>query len=172
MSKSIFILLVLLFCATIPATASATANRPPSAWNYYHFDGSAFIPGPAVDGSAFIAVREKTQPVVLMAPAASFEQTPLPEQAGVIAGICYLQISGGKLGGGGGRFQPCQRVPLTIFSGGKPFITVQTDDNGYFIVVLPAGIYSIGDEPFSADIKVERGITTLAPLRAGKRMVD
>lgn len=171
MSKAIFLLLVLLFCAAIPAATSAAANRPAAAWNYYHFDGNAFIPGPSADGSAFIAVREKLLPVVLSAPTANTEQTPLTGGTGVIAGICYLQISGGKLGGAGG-FKPCQQVPLTVFSGGKPFVTVQTDDNGYFVVVLPAGTYSIGGGPFSADITVERGITTLAPLRAGKRMVD
>ena len=171
MSKAIFLLLALIFCAAIPAATYAAANRPAAAWNYYHFDGSAFTPGPAVDGSAFIAVREKAQPVVLMTLTATIEQTPLADGTGVIAGICYLQISGGKLGGGGG-FQPCQRVPLTIFSAGNPFITVETGDNGYFVVVLPAGTYSIGGEPFSTKITVERGITTLAPLRAGKRMVD
>jgi len=171
MSKSIFFILALIFCASISATVSAAANRPAAVWNYYHFDGSAFIPGPTVDGSAFIAVREKAQPVVLAVPAANIEQTALPDGTGAIAGICYLQISGGKLGGGG-RFQPCQLVPLTVFSAGKPFITVQTDDNGYFVAVLPAGTYSIGGEPFSATVTVERGITTLAPLRVGKRMVD
>jgi len=171
MCKSIFILLTLIFCASIPVTTTAAANRPAATWNYYHFDGSAFIPGPSVDGSAFIAVREKLLPVVLSVQTANTEQTPLPGGTGVIAGICYLQISGGKLGGGSG-FQPCQLVPLTVFSAGKPFITVQTDVNGYFVVVLPAGTYSIGGEPFSADFTVERGITTLAPLRAGKRMVD
>lgn len=171
MPRLIFQLLALLVGMAVSVSASAAANRPPSVWNYYHFDGSAFTPGPAVDGSAFIAVREKAQPVVLSAPAANTEQTPLPDGTGVIAGICYLQISGGKLGGGGG-FSPCQRMPLTVFSAGKPFVTVQTDDNGYFVVVLPAGTYSIGGEPFSADITVERGITTLAPLRVGKRMVD
>ncbi|MDD2270838.1 MAG: hypothetical protein PHP95_13340 [Desulfuromonadaceae bacterium] len=171
MFKPIFLSLALLFCATIASTAYAAANRPAAAWNYYHFDGRAFIPGPAVDGNAFIAVREKFLPIVLTAPTATTKQTPLPVGTGVIAGICYLQTSGGKLGGSG-SFMPCQRVPLTIFSAGKPFITVQTDDNGYFVVVLPAGSYSIGGEPFSAAVTVERGITTLAPLRAGKRMVD
>ncbi|MHB8123651.1 MAG: hypothetical protein ACYDG4_16050 [Desulfuromonadaceae bacterium] len=171
MSKAIFFLLALVFCTTIHTTAYAASNRPAAAWNYYHFDGSAFKPGPTADGSTFIAVREKLLPVILTAPTANIEQTPLPDGTGVIAGICYLQISGGKLGGAGG-FKPCQRVPLTIFSAGNPFITVQSDDNGYFIVVLPAGTYTIGGEPFSAAITVERGITTLAPLRVGKRMVD
>lgn len=171
MPKALLLLLVLLSCTAIPATASAAANRPADVWNYYHFDGIAFTPGPTIDGSAFVAVREKVRPVVLTAQTTAVEQIALPDGSGVIAGICYLQSSGGKLGGGSG-YQPYPRVPLLISSGGKEFVTVQTDDHGYFVVVLPAGTYSVGSGPFTAEITVERGITTLVPLRAGKRMVD
>jgi len=171
MSKALLLLLVLLSCTAIPATASAAANRPADAWNYYHFDGIAFTPGPTADGSAFVAVREKVRPVVLTTQPTAVVQIALPDGSGVIAGICYLQSSGGKLGGGSG-YQPYSRVPLLISSGGKEFVTVQTDDHGYFVVVLPAGTYSVGSGPFTAEITVERGITTLVPLRAGKRMVD
>lgn len=171
MSKTIQLLLVFLLCAALPASASAAGNRLADVWIYYHFDGVAFTSGPSVDGSAYVAVREKLRPVVLTAQESPVEQIALPEGAGVIAGICYLQSSGGKLGGGSG-FKPYTRVPLLISSGGKQFVTVQTDDNGYFVVVLPAGTYTIGSEPFTAEITVESGITTLVPLRAGKRMVD
>ena len=171
MSKTIHLLLALLICSALPAPASAAGNRPTDAWSYYHFDGIAFTPGPTIDGSAFIAVREKVRPVVLTAQTSDIEQTALHDGEGVIAGICYLQSSGGKLGAGNG-FKPYPRVPLLISSGGKEFVTVQTDDNGYFVVVLPAGTYSIGSVPFTAEITAERGITTLVPLRAGKRMVD
>lgn len=171
MPKTILFLLVMLLCISVSALASAVANRPIGVWNYYHFDGSAFIPGPAGDGNAFIALRENFQPVVLTAPTAHLEETSLPQGAGAIAGICYLQISGGKLGGGGG-FRTFPHMPLTVFSEGKQFVTVQTDDNGYFVVVLPAGTYSVGTGAFTVDIAVKRGITTLIPLRVGKRMVD
>lgn len=172
MSKANLFLLALLLCTTVSVSASAAGRPPTDTWNYYHFDGNAFKPGPTVDGSVFIAVREKVRPVVLLAVNSSdIEQTILPDGTGVIAGICYIQSSGGKLGNGS-RFIPYQRVPLLISSGGKPLVTVQTDDLGYFIVVLPAGTYSIGSDPFTAEVTVERGITTLVPLRAGKRMVD
>lgn len=171
MSKEKFLLLALLVCTTLSATASAAGRRPADVWNYYHFDGSAFTPGPAVDGSAFVAVREKVQPVILAAQTSQIEQTALPDGTGVIAGICYLQSTGGKLGSGSG-FKPYPRVPLLISTGGKQLVTVQTDDHGYFVVVLPAGTYSVGSGPFTAEISVERGITTLVPLRVGKRMVD
>ena len=171
MSKAIFFLSALLICSAVSAPASAAAKRPADVWNYYHFDGIAFIPGPTVDGSAFVAVREKVQPVVLTTQPSQIEPTALPNGAGVIAGICYLQSSGGKLGSGSG-FAPYPRVPLLISSGGKQLVTVQTDDHGYFVVVLPVGTYSVGSTPFTAEITVESGITTLVPLRAGKRMVD
>ena len=171
MSKTIHFLLFFLLCAALPTSAPAAGNRPADVWNYYHFDGIAFTPGPTVDGSAFVAVREKVRPVVLTIQTADIEQTPLPDGAGVIAGICYLQSSGGKLGSGSG-YKPYSRVPLLISSGGKGLVTVQTDDNGYFVVVLPAGTYSIGNGPFTAEVTVERAITTLVPLRGGKRMVD
>ena len=171
MSKAIHILLSLLICSALPASALAAGNRPAVTWNYYHFDGTAFAPGPSADGSAFVAVREKFRPVVLAAQTSDIEQTSLPDREGAIAGICYLQSSGGKLGDGSG-FKPCPRMPLLISSGGKELVTVQTDDNGYFVAVLPAGTYTIGSGPFTAEITVESGITTLVPLRAGKRMVD
>jgi hypothetical protein len=172
MSRALLLSLLFLSCTALSVTtASAAANRPADVWNYYHFDGIAFIPGPTADGSPFVAVREKVRPVVLTALAAAVEQIALPDGSGVIAGICYLQSSGGKLGGGGG-YLPYPRVPLLISTEGKAFVTVETDDHGYFVVVLPAGTYSVGNGPFTAEITVERGITTLVPLRAGKRMVD
>ena len=171
MSKIILLLPVFLIFTTLTATASAAGKRPPDAWNYYHFDGIAFTSGPTVDGSPFMAVREKVRPVVLTTPAATIEQTLLPDGNGAIAGICYIQSSGGKLGSDSG-FKPYPRVPLLISSGGKQLVTVQTDDQGYFVVVLPVGKYSIGSGPFTAEITVERGVTTLVPLRTGKRMVD
>jgi hypothetical protein len=171
MSRILTFLLVFLTGTLLSTSTSAASKRPADVWNYYHFDGSAFVPGPAADGTAFVAVREKVQPVVLTVQMDDLEPTALPEGSGVIAGICYLQSSGGKLGSSSG-FKPYQHVPLLISSAGKQFVTVQTDEYGYFVVVLPAGTYSVGSGSFTAEIIVERGVTTLVPLRAGKRMVD
>ena len=171
MSRVIIFSVVFLLCALLSTSASAASKRPVDVWNYYHFDGSAFAPGPAVDGTAFIAVQQKVQPVVLTAPSERIEQAVLPDGSGAIAGICYLQSSGGKLGGSRG-FKPFPHVPLLISASGKHFVTIQNDDHGYFVVVLPAGTYSVASGPFTADVTVERGITTLVPLRGGKRMVD
>ncbi len=171
MSRVIIFSAVFIISALLSISASAASKRPVDVWNYYHFDGSAFAPGPSVDGAAFIAVQQQVQPVVLAAPTEQLEHAVLPDGSGVIAGICYLQSSGGKLGGGRG-FKPFPRVPLMISSAGKQRVTLQTDDHGYFVAVLPAGTYSVASGPFTAEITVERGITTLVPLRGGKRMVD
>ena len=171
MFRIITFILVFLAGVFLPTLTPAASKRPADVWNYYHFDGTAFVPGPAADGTAFVAIQEKVQPVVLTARKEELEQTLLPDDSGVIAGICYLHSSGGKLGSGSG-FKPYPRVPLLISSAGKQLVTVQTDEHGYFVVVLPAGSYSVGSGPFTAEITVEQGITTLVPLRAGKRMVD
>lgn len=171
MSRFFLFILAVLVCAALPASLSAAAKRPTDVWNYYHFDGIAFKPGPNGEGKAFIAVREKSRPVILATPAAPAENFQLPDGEGVIAGICYVQSSGGKLGSGP-AFTPYPRVPLVVSSGGKELVTIQTDDHGFFVVVLRAGTYSIGSGPFTADITVENGVTTLVPLRVGKRMVD
>lgn len=165
------LLLALLAFAAIGTAAQAAAKRPADAWIYYHFDGIGFKPGPAPGNNPFVAVREGVRPVVLLNQPSRIEMIELPEGSGAISGICYIQNSGGKLGGGS-SYEPCPRQPLLISSGGRQLVTVQTDDNGHFVVVLPAGTYSIGSGPFAAEIPVERGITSLVPLRAGKRMVD
>jgi hypothetical protein len=165
MSKAIHLLLALLICSILPASASAVGKHPVDVWTYYHFNGTAFVSGPTVDGSVFVAVRERVRPVVLTAQMLHLEETALPDGAGVIAGICYFQSSGGTPSTDGG-YKPCPRVPLQISTGGKELVTVETDDHGYFLVVLPAGTYSIGSGPFAAEITVERNITTLIPLLA------
>jgi len=171
MFRTVIALLFFITGTMLSASVFAASNRPADVWNYYHFDGTAFVPGPSADGNAYVAVRKEARPVVLTTETSDIEYTVLPVDSGVIAGICYLQSSGGKLGSGSG-YQPYPRVPLLISSAGKQFVTVQTDDHGYFVVVLPAGTYTVGSGPFTAEMTVERGITTLVPLRAGKRMVD
>lgn len=165
------LILLLVFLASTALSTAAAGKRPPDDWNFYHFDGTVFKTGPAADGSAFIALREKVYPLVLISRKIQLEQRELPDGAGVIAGICYLQSAGGKLKPGSG-FKVCRDTPLRISLGGKPFLTVQTDNHGYFVAVLPAGTYTIGSGPFTTEVTAERGITTLVPLRAGKRMVD
>ena len=93
----------------------------------------------------------------------------MPE--GALAGICYLRSSGGKLGGGG-SYAPFPAAALEISSGETVVLRTQSDGSGYFVALLPAGVYRISCGPFAAEATVEDGKTTLAVVQAGKRMVD
>lgn len=170
MSTGSILLLAVLALVVMCGAVSAFSQRPDTAWNYYHFDGSGFIAGRPADQSPFLAVRDGVLPVVLTR-MAKVEAVALPPDKGALAGICYIQRSGGKLAGGH-AYTPCPRTPLTIFIGDTPVTTVQSDENGYFVVILPAGSYRIGGGVFAAEATAEKGTTVLVPLRAGKRMVD
>jgi len=171
MFSGITILLSVLFLFGTVSTSLAVGKKPSDVWVYYSFNGQAFVPGQSSAGGLTVAMRERVRPVVVPSPAQEPKAVPLPEGTGVLAGICYFQKSGGKLVDGG-SYDPCPATPLLVSSGGKPFITVMTDDQGYFIAVLPAGVYTVGSGVAAKELLVERGDTTLIPLRAGKRMVD
>ncbi|MDD5284645.1 MAG: hypothetical protein PHD54_02200 [Desulfuromonadaceae bacterium] len=173
MFRGVKLILAVIASTVMCGTTVAASKRPATGvWNYYHFNGAGFEAGPSLDGRAFIALRERVHPVVLLARTRDIEPIALQEDAGVIAGICYIKSSVGKLGGGNSGYAPSVHAAILVSSGGKPFVTAQTDDNGYFAIVLPEGKYSIGSGPFATEATVERGITSLVTLKAGKRMVD
>jgi len=159
-------LAVIVMCVA----TSAASRRPGVDWNYYHFDGRGFVAGQPADGGPFLAVRDQVLPLVLTR-ATRIEAMALPENKGALAGICYIQSSGGKLAGGR-AYAPCPRAPITIFSGNTLVTSVLSDENGYFVAILAPGNYRINSGGFAAETTVENGTTVLVPLRAGKRMVD
>ncbi|BCS55901.1 hypothetical protein [Geobacter sp. SVR] len=171
MTTANILLLTGLLLAITFGTASAAAKRQGTAWNYYHFNGRAFVAGQPADVRPFVAVRERSLPVVLTQPG-PVQPAPLAAGKGAVVGICYIQTSGGKLASSGTGYQPCPRLSLPIFSGASTVTTVETDQNGYFTAVLDAGTYRIGTPPISAEVTVEDGTTKLVHLMAGKRMVD
>lgn len=168
-SGSTFILAVVAV-AVMCVAVSAASRRQAAAWNFYHFDGQAFVTGRPVDGSQFLAVRDRDVPLVLIQ-AGRVEAARLPADKGALAGICYLRSSGGKLAGGSG-FAPRPAAALEIYSGDALVQRTQTDGSGYFVALLPAGAYRISCGAFAAEVAVEAGKTTLAAVQAGKRMVD
>ncbi len=170
MSASTTIILTVLALVVMCSALPAASRRPDAAWNYYHFDGRSFAAGPSSDGGAFLAVRNRCRPVVLTR-MANIEASELPAGKGTLAGICYIQSSGGKLAGNSG-YLPCPGVSVTISSGSGVVMIVQTDASGFFVAVLDAGSYTAGNGAFSSRFTVEKGTTVLVPLRAGKRMVD
>jgi hypothetical protein len=164
------LILALLAVTVMCVSLSAASKRPAAVWNFYHFDGHGFVAGLPADGVPFLAVRDRAVPLVLTR-AVRAEAVELPANRGALAGICYIQNSGGKLAVGRG-YAPCPRTPITISSGNTVVTNVISDANGYFVALLAAGSYMIGSGAFAAEATVENGTTVLVPLRAGKRMVD
>jgi hypothetical protein len=170
MSTGSTFLLAVLAVVVICVAVSAASKRPDATWRYYHFDGRSFVGGQPDDGRPFLAIRDHAVPVVLTQ-LSKVEAVALPPGKGALAGICYIQSSGGKLGGGHG-YAPCPRTSLTIQSGEAVALLTRTDEYGHFVAVLPTGVYRLSSGAFSAEATVENGSTTLVPLRTGKRMVD
>lgn len=151
-------------------TAAAASKRQGGNWIYYHFDGQGFVAGQAAAGSRFLAVRNGTRPVVVTG-AAKIEPVALPDGKGALAGICYMRNSGGKLAPSP-AYVPYPRMPVQISSGNNIVVMVETDEQGYFVIVLPPGGYSVSCGAATVEVTVESDNTALVPLRAGKRMVD
>lgn len=170
MSSSSIPLLAFIAVIAICAAAYASAGRQNGSWNYYHFDGSGFVAGQPADGTPFLAVRDHVLPVVMSLPV-KVEAVALPEGTGALAGICYIQSVGGKMAEVRSHL-PCPGAALEIHSRSTLVLRVTTDDSGYFVALLPPGSYRVSSGAFAAEVTVERGTTTLVPLRAGKRMVD
>jgi len=169
MSTSVNVFLTGLLLLVISLTAVAAAKRPVGKWNFFHFDGSSFVSGPSADGGTQVAVLAGFRPVLLKKgekPAA----VDLAAGTGALAGICFIQRSGGKLKRGP-AYLPCAAMPVQISTGGKVVATVMTDDQGYFQVTVTAGRYRI-EAKEAVEVTVENGATALIPLRAGKRMAD
>ena len=159
-------LVVIALCAT----AMAAAQRPSDRWTLYRFDGHAFVPGTPADDGTFVALRDGMRPAVLSRSARPGE-IPLPAGTGAVAGICYIQSSGGKLAPGPG-YAPYPRALVQVSSGEMVVAAFRADEQGYFVALLPAGNYRITSGIATATITIATSSTFLIPLRAGKRMVD
>jgi hypothetical protein len=169
MSTGLNLLLAGVAVVAMCVTATAAAKRHTDSWNYYHFDGRTFIAGQPGSG-AFVALRDGARPVVL-AQGTTIEVVALPPGTGAIAGICYIQSSGGKLADKSG-FAPSPGAPVQISANNRIVATARSDEHGYFVAVVDAGEYTVAGGPAAIGLTVEKGKTTLVPLRTGKRMVD
>ncbi|QXE92516.1 hypothetical protein [Geomonas subterranea] len=168
MSSGIRFCLVALTLALTSLTVHAFAKKPAELWALFHFDGSAFVAGKPAPLSPFVAVREGFLPVV-ETKEERIREAKLPDGAGALVGVCYVQSYGGKLKPAGG-YHPVPMLEVPILVGGKPAAAAQTDGDGYFVTELPAGSYQVGNQ--RVEVKVENGKTSFIPLRVGKRMVD
>ncbi|MBJ6723485.1 peptidase associated/transthyretin-like domain-containing protein [Geomesophilobacter sediminis] len=131
----------------------------------YFFDGQSFREG---KGEGGVLVKDYRLPVPVGEGAV--REDPLPANTGAVALLCYLQSGGGKL-----KRQP-RVIPIAgvavQLQGGSISLAARTDVAGYLILALPPGNYTIRLGSFEKAVVIERGKTTLASLRGGKRMVD
>jgi len=164
------LLLTTVTLAVICVAVSAASKRPGAIRSFYHFDGSRLVNGPPPANGSYLAVQDRAVPVILTGPA-GIEATVLPPGIGALAGICFIRTAGGKLASNSG-FSPCPDLPLALSSGGKVVLRTRTDKSGFFVAVLPAGVYRMVSGAFTVETQVESGKTTLVALQAGKRMVD
>jgi hypothetical protein len=170
MTTGTTLLLATVTLAVICVAVSAASKRPGAIRSYYHFDGGSLVKGPPPASGPYLAVQDRAVPVILSGPAGT-EATGLPPGMGALAGICFIRTAGGKLTGNSG-FSPSPDLPLALSSGGKVVLRTRTDKSGFFVAVLPAGVYRIGSGAFIVEANIESGNTTLVALQAGKRMVD
>lgn len=159
-------LLAVLACAI----CMGAARRPVDTWTYYHFDGHEFKTGQPAEDKEFIAVHENMRPV-LATRSSKIKANALPSDQGAIAGIAYIQSSGGKLASQSG-FVPASKMTVHISVGDRIVTTIDTDEQGYFTTGLGTGRYTISCGMARTDLAIKKGTTLLVPLRAGKRMVD
>ncbi len=136
-------------------------------WRCWGFDGSEFradLSSPA----AAICLRDGYLPSAVTKGVPQNDR--LPAGNGAVAGICYLQVAGGKEQ----RqisFQPIPGVALELL-GGSVKVAVRSGTDGLFIVPLPAGSYEVKSLGTSRKVRVEAGKTSLIHIRGGKRMSD
>lgn len=161
------IIAALVASLTIPAAGLPMGSRPDDS-RTMHFDGSAFREGNIV-GQPAVATRIGHFPQLLQE-GSPREIRPLPPGTGALAGICYIQQSGGKLGSHP-TFLPRSDMPVTVRGAGVEKET-RCDGNGFFSLALPPGRYEVRSSADSGTVTIELDKTTLIPLRGGKRMVD
>jgi len=166
--KRLILLLCLSLFASLPAEGGMFRNLGNSA-HPWHFNGREFVPGPG-DGSVVVMVRDGYLPVVRAADDSAPSVT-VPDGLGTIAGICYIQVSGGKLSDQGGAL-PAAGCILEIVDASGVAWRATSDRNGFFSLPLPAGTYEVHGAGSPVTLTVTEGRAALVALRAGKRMVD
>ena len=167
MRKRAFIAALAATLTLLPAVALPMGAKPDDSRTYY-FDGSQFREGGLPD-QLTIATKIGQYPKLLGADG-SRQTSPLPDGTGALAGLCFIQQSGGKLGGRP-SFLPRPDLPVTVRGAGTTKET-RCDERGFFSLALPPGRYDVSSGADTRNVTIEQDKTTLTPLRGGKRMVD
>ena len=168
MKRNFLYCLLVTLGITLPCEGGMFKNlsRPVQPW---HFDGRAFAPGTG-DGNLVVLVRDGYLPVV-QTRNDSKPGSSLPEGQGVVAGLCYVQVAGGKLANRSVTV-PTAGYPLEIVGATGTGWRVTTGDNGFFTAPLPPGTYEVRGSGMPVKVTVTAGKTSLVALRTGKRMAD
>jgi hypothetical protein len=146
------------------------ASGSTSHWRPYIFNGTSFSPADRTT-SGTIWLRRGHFPAISDTPPADEHSNLLSPKTGAVAGICYLQTSGGKLSGHT-SFTPYPDEQITLKNETHGVLVTRTDKNGAFAEHLPTGVYELFCRGGHAVITIQHGETTLTPIRGGKRMVD
>jgi hypothetical protein len=144
-----------------------------SPWRPYFFNGNEFQP--SVAGTAQkLWLRKGYLPRLDEPGTYAVDTGKLPPGTGAVAGICYLQTSGGKLGNNTDNttVKPYPDEQVVIKNRQEGISVTRTDEAGYFIEALFPGDYELLCRGAAKPITVIKGETTLVPLRGGKRMAD
>lgn len=155
-------LTVQLAACSLPAT--------PSTWEKYSFNGQEFQRG-GIESRPSLWIRYGYLPRIEEPRDASRNYGKLPPKSGAVAGICYLQTSGGKLADQSGA-KPLPDEQITISSRELGVSVTRSDTAGFFVEELFPGDYRLFCRGAEVSVSIKEGQTALVPIRGGKRMVD
>lgn len=101
---------------------------------------------------------------------------PLKEpQKGILTGVIYKPVRGGKLREHKGIFQTFKNEKINLIKDDKEKVSydVATDDNGIFMIELIPGEYSVVfNNREAGKVHIERGKTTIKNIQKGAVLID
>jgi hypothetical protein len=156
--------------ALLTVTTSCSLSAHPPKWEKFTFNGQEFQSG-GIDNRPAIWLRDGYSPRIAEPQDASLDYGKLPPKSGAIAGVCYLQISGGKLADQSGA-KPLPDEQITISSSKYGISVTRSDAAGFFIEELFPGDYQLYCRGAGLEVRVKEGQTVLVPIKGAKRMVD
>jgi len=156
--------------ALLTLTTSCSLSANPAKWEKFSFNGQDFQ-ADGFENRPAIWVRADYIPRVKEPDDASRDAGKLPPKAGAVAGLCYLQISGGKLVDQSGAI-PLPNEQITIRHPKDSVSVTSSDGAGFFVKELFPGDYQLFCRGTGVEVRVKEGTTVLVPIRGAKRMAD
>jgi hypothetical protein len=151
--------------AILAITLAGPSLAADNDWRTLSFAGREY----RADANGALAVRDGYLPFRRYS-GLVLRENRLPAGTGALAGICFVQVSGGRLGSAAGSL-PLSGEAIEV-SGKRLSLAVRTDRDGYFVLALPPAAYELRWRGFAQKVTVSNGTTTLVALRGGKRLVD